>query len=240
MADLKFNVITQNAEQKINSLQGQIDKLEKEIAKNRELNINTQVAEAQVKGLKNAISSVLKDIAKEAQQNALGTKDLLHTDENIRKLKDLKTQINTLYKDIANTGGTKTQISELNRLNASFNGTIAAIKRKGNAEKIAEAESIKMSKNTINRITDEKKAQEQLAKTEAQRMSTANKSMTEYQKLVNEYISLLKKQENAQKNTTGKNALKPSEEMYMYGYPDGTPRKIRPDKIKISRNKKTI
>ena len=97
-----------------------------------------------------------------------------------------------------------------------------------------------MSKNTINRITDEKKAQEQLAKTEAQRMSTANKSMTEYQKLVNEYISLLKKQENAQKNTTGKNALKPSEEMYMYGYPDGTPRKIRPDKIKISRNKKTI
>ena len=226
MADLKFTANTSEASKKINSLQQQIDKLEVDIAKNREINVNMKVAEAQLKGLRNAISSIMKDIAKETQQQALGTKDLLHTDENIKKLKNLSNQITTLYKDIANNGGTKTQIAELNRLNASFNGTLSAIKRVGTEQQKQEADAIKNHKNTINRITDEKNASEQLAKAESQRMSAANKSMTEYQKLINEYISLLKKAENANKNTTSRNALKPSEEQYMYGYPDGTPRKI--------------
>jgi len=226
MASSKFTIDTSAASRQLDSLQLQVDTLEKEIAKSKELNVSTKVAEAQVKGLKNAISEVMREISNATKQSALGTKDLLHTDENIQKLKDLSNQITTLYKDISNTGGTKTQISELNRLNASFNGTIASIKRMGTEQQKQQAEAIKLSKNTINRITDEKKAQEELAKVEAQRMSAANKSMTEYQKLINEYISLIKKQENARNNTTAKNALKPSEEMYMYGYPDGTPRKI--------------
>ena len=100
MADLKFTANTSEASKKINSLQQQIDKLEVDIAKNREINVNTKVAEAQIKGLRNAISSIMKDIAKETQQQALGTKDLLHADENIKKLKNLSNQITTLYKDI--------------------------------------------------------------------------------------------------------------------------------------------
>ena len=222
MADLKFTANTSEASKKIDSLQKQIDKLEIDIAKNKEINFDTRVAEAKIKGLKNAISSIMKDIAKETQQQALGTKDLLHTDENIRKLKNLSSQITSLYKEIANTGGTKTQIAELNRLNASFNGTLSAIKRVGTEQQKQEADAIRNHKNTINRITDEKNAIEQVAKADSQRMSAANKSMTEYQKLINEYISLLKKAENAKNNTTSKNALKPSEEQYMYGYPDGT------------------
>lgn len=222
MADLKFTANTSEASKKIDLLQKQIDKLEIDIAKNKEINFDTRVAEAKIKGLKNAISSIMKDIAKETQQQALGTKDLLHTDENIRKLKNLSSQITSLYKEIANTGGTKTQIAELNRLNASFNGTLSAIKRVGTEQQKQEADAIRNHKNTINRITDEKNAIEQVAKADSQRMNAANKSMTEYQKLINEYISLLKKAENAKNNTTSKNALKPSEEQYMYGYPDGT------------------
>ena len=221
MADLKFTANTSEASKKIDSLQKQIDKLEIDIAKNKEINFDTRVAEAKIKGLKNAISTIMKDIAKETQNNALA-KDLLNTDENIRKLKNLSNQITTLYKDIANNGGTKTQIAELKRLNASFNGTLSAIKRVGTEQQKQEADAIKNHKNTINRITDEKNAIEQVAKADSQRMSAANKSMTEYQKLINEYISLLKKAENAKNNTTSKNALKPSEEQYMYGYPDGT------------------
>lgn len=222
MANLKIIANTSDASKKIDLLQQQIDKLEVDVKKNRELNISTNIAEAKIKGLKNAVSSIMKDIAKETQQQALGTKDLLHTDENIKKLKNLSNQITTLYKDIANNGGTKTQISELNRLNASFNGTLSSIKRIGTEQQKQQADAIKNHKNTINRITDEKNAQDSLAKAEANRMSAANKSMTEYQKLINEYISLTKKAENAQNNTTSKNALKPSEQQYMYGYPDGT------------------
>ena len=222
MADLKFTANTSEASKKIDSLQKQIDKLETDIAKNKKIDFDTRVAEAKIKGLKNAISSILKDVAKETQQQALGTKDLFHTDENIKKLKSLSNQITALYKDIANNGGTKTQIAELNKLNASFNGTLSAIKRVGTEQQKQEADAIRNHKNTINRITDEKNAIEQVAKADSQRMSAANKSMTEYQKLINEYISLLKKAENAKNNTTSKNALKPSEEQYMYGYPDGT------------------
>ena len=222
MANLEIIANTSDASKKIDLLQQQIDKLEVDVKKNRELNISTNVAEAKIKGLKNAVSSIMKDIAKETQQQALGTKDLLHTDENIKKLKNLSNQITTLYKDIANNGGTKTQISELNRLNASFNGTLSSIKRIGTEQQKQQADAIKNHKNTINRITDEKNAQDSLAKAETNRMSAANKSMTEYQKLINEYISLTKKAENAQNNTTSKNALKPSEQQYMYGYPDGT------------------
>ena len=222
MANLKFTADTAGASKKINELQTQITKLETDIAKNKELNLNTKIAEAQVKGLKNAISSIMKDIAKETQQKSLWTEDFLHTEENIKKLKELSNQITILYKDIANNGGTKTQIAELNRLNASFNGTLSSIKRIGTEQQKQEADAIRISKNKINRIVDEKNAIEQVAKADAQRMSAANKSMTEYQKLINEYISLLKKAENAKNNTTSKNALKPSEEQYMYGYPDGT------------------
>ena len=221
MANLKFTANTSEASKKIDSLQKQIDKLEIDIAKNKEIDFDTRVAEAKIKGLKNAISTIMKDIAKETQNNALA-KDLLNTDENIRKLKNLSSQITSLYKEIANTGGTKTQIAELKRLNASFNGTLSAIKRVGTEQQKQEADAIRNHKNTINRITDEKNAIEQVAKADSQRMSAANKSMTEYQKLINEYISLLKKAENAKNNTTSKNALKPSEEQYMYGYPDGT------------------
>ena len=101
MADLKFTANTSEASKKIDSLQKQIDKLEIDIAKNKEINFDTRVAEAKIKGLKNAISSIMKDIAKETQQQALGTKDLLHTDENIRKLKNLSSQITSLYKEIS-------------------------------------------------------------------------------------------------------------------------------------------
>lgn len=224
MAKSRIIIDTSDAYKRIESLQKQIDIMQNDLSKGTQLTIDTKIAEAQIKGLQGAISNILKDISNQVRQSALGTQDLLNADGNIKKLKDLSNQINVLYKEIADTGGTKTQIAELNRLNASFNGTLGAIKRIGTEEQKQAAEAIKLHKNKMNRIVDEKKAIENLSKTETQRMNSANKSMAEYQKLINEYISLVKKAENAQNNTSAKNALKPSEEMYMYGYPDGTPR----------------
>lgn len=226
MATGKVIIDTSAASKKIESLDKQVKTLQSNIKNQVVVGVDVTIAEAKIKGLKKAIGEITKDIVKQTQQNALGSKDLLHTDENIKKLKNLSNQITILYRDIANNGGTKTQIAQLNKLNASFNGTLSAIKRVGTAQQQQEADAIKFNKNQINRITDEKRAQQELARVEAQRSSQFKKDMQEYQKLSNEYVSLIKKQENAKKNTSSKNALKPSEEMYMYGYPDGTPRKI--------------